>query len=186
MGEFQAYSPDDKVAGEVVEGFLGGFPPNLREAGTKILEKHRIVDPKVGDWYPLQSLLDAMKEISESFGSEMLFRIGSQMSKTAKVPDHIQTLEELLSGLDKTYLMNHQGGSMGGWEYSYDGVQGSLHRAKLVSTCHYPCAFDRGVIDGFAKRFKPAGCTDVIVRGDESQPCRRNGGTTCTYLISWD
>ncbi len=55
----------------------------------------------------------------------------------------------------------------------------------MVSTNHYCCAFDRGVPEGFANRFRPDGITDVVVRHDDSQPCRKDGADSCTYILTW-
>jgi hypothetical protein len=58
--------------------------------------------------------------------------------------------------------MNHRRGEIGSYEHKYLGEEGGLKRAKIVCPNPYPCAFDRGVIQGFAWRFKPSGAVDLV------------------------
>ncbi len=185
MTEFKSFMPDVEVLGQVIEAFIAGFPPELRKIGSDILAANGIDESSPGEYYPLQSLLNAMKEIQNKFSSEMLFRIGEKISGNAVLPPGINSLETCLGSIDTAYHMNHRRGDIGNYEYSYLGEGTGLKRAKLICPNPYPCAFDRGVIQGFSQRFRPAGAIDIIVRHDESQPCRKTGSNACTYLISW-
>ena len=95
-----------------------------------------------------------MKEIQDKFSSEMLFRIGEKIATNAVLPPGIDSLESSLASINTAYRMNHRRGDIGGYEYTYVGEVGGLKRAKIVCANPYPCAFDRGVIHGFAQRFK--------------------------------
>ena len=104
-----------------------------------------------------------MKEIQDKFSSELLFRIGEKIATNAILPPGINSLETCLASINTAYHMNHRRGEIGSYEYSYLGGGSGLKRAKMICPNPYPCAFDRGVIHGFAQRFKPAGAVDVIV-----------------------
>lgn len=185
MAEFKSFSPEVEVTGEVLMAFLAGFPQEFREAGLRILGKHGLSDPEPKHFYPLQSLLDAMKEISDSFTAQMLFRIGEQIALHAVLPPGIDDLQKCLASIDVAYHMNHRGGEIGRYEYAFLGTKDGLEQATMTCPNPYPCAFDRGVIEGFARRFKLPELHDVIVRHDDSKPCRRKGDESCTYLVSW-
>lgn len=185
MSEFISFTPGVEVRGEVMAAFIGAFPENVLTTGTRILEKHGITAPKDGEFYPLQSFLDAMKEISDVFTSQMLGRIGEKIALHAVLPPGIQELLQCLSAVDIAYHMNHRGGDIGSYQFSVLGKQDGLERAVMVCPNPYPCSFDRGVIEGFAKRFKTQDTYEVVVRHDDSQPCRRKGDKSCTYIISW-
>jgi hypothetical protein len=185
MAEFISFASDVEVVGEVIAAFVAGFPTGTERLGLQILEKHGIDDPQQGEWYPLQQFLDAMKEISDRIGSHILTRIGEQIAANAKLPPGLDSLEKCLASVDTAFHMNHRAGEIGHYHYSDEGTQGGLRRAKMVCPNPYPCAFDQGVIDGFAGRFKPADAEGVVVRHDDSQPCRRKGDESCTYLIAW-
>ncbi len=185
MAEFESFSPEVEVLGEVIEAFIAGFPTELASLGMQILARQGIDDPRRGDFYELQSLLDAMKEIQNRFSGPMLYRIGVNIAGKAKLPPGIDSLESCLASIDQAYHMNHRGGPIGNYEYERIGEEGGLMRARLVCPNPYPCSFDRGVIEGFTSRFKSSEVKDVIVLHDETQPCRKFGGHSCTYSVSW-
>ena len=185
MTEFKSFTPDVEVIGQAIEAFIAGFPTELSKIGLDVLAASGIDKFSAGEYYPLQSLLDAMKEMQNKFSSEMLFRIGEKIATNAVLPPGINSLEACLASIDTAYHMNHRRGDIGSYEYSYIGGDTGLKRAKMICPNPYPCAFDRGVIQGFSQRFRPAGAIDIIVRHVESGPCRKNGANSCTYLISW-
>lgn len=185
MAEFKSFTPGVEVLGEVILAFMKGFPAGTEKKGSDILGKHGIKDPVPGVWYPLQQFLDAMKELSDIFGAPLLGRIGEQIATNAKLPPDLDSLEKCLGSIDIAYHMNHRGGDIGHYGYSYEGIQGGLKRAKIICRNPYPCAFDRGCIEGFAVRFSPQGPNGVTVRHDETQPCRRQGSESCCLIISW-
>ncbi len=186
MAEYTSFEPGVEVLGDVLSAFVAGFPPEFRESGLAILAKHGIGAPRPGEFYPLQSFLNAMKEIGENYSDQMLFRVGQQIALYAKLPPEIDSLEKSLASIDVAYHMNHRAGNIGQYGYAREHTSShAMNKAKMVCANPYPCAFDRGVIEGFAQRFKPPQCLDVVVRHDDSQPCRRHGGDSCTYIIAW-
>jgi hypothetical protein len=186
MAEFLSFSSAVEIVGEGVEAFVAGFPQEFRESALEILAKHGIPSPRPGQYYVLQHFLDAMKEIGQKYSDQMLFRVGQQIALHAKLPPDINSLEKSLASIDVAYHMNHRAGEIGNYRYSCEENTGrGMNKALMVCANPYPCAFDRGVIEGFAERFKPPQCLDVVVRHDDSRPCRRSGGDSCTYVISW-
>ncbi|MFH0825778.1 MAG: hypothetical protein V2B18_23735 [Pseudomonadota bacterium] len=185
MAEFSVYERGVEVLGEVIAAFIAGFPEGTEKMGSAVLEKHGIRNPRPGEWYPLQSFLEAMKEIADLFGGYILTRIGERIAFNAVLPPGLNSLDQCLKSIDVAYHMNHRGGEIGHYRYSQEGVQGGLNRALMVCPNCYPCFFDLGVIEGFSRRFKPEGAVGVVVRHDDSRPCRRKGDNECTYIISW-
>ena len=186
MAQFEAFEPGTEVIGKGVTTFLAGFPEEFIEVGLKTLAKYGIKDLDPDQYYPLQAWLDAMKDINDNFGPQMLFRIGEQVATHAVLPPGIDSLETALSSIDVAYKMNHRGSdNIGSYSYTYLGNGGGMNKAKMVCANPYPSSFDRGLIEGFAKRFKPEGCEDIIVKLDDTQPTRLKGDESCTYTISW-
>jgi hypothetical protein len=185
MAEFKSFDPAVQVAGEVVNAFREGFPQEVRGFGTSILEKYGIHEARPGEFYPVQALLDAMKKVSEDLGAQMLYRIGYQIATNAILPPGIDSLEKCLQSIDLAYHMNHRNGEIGRYEFVPGETERFLRRIKMVCNNPYPRSFDVGVIEGFAMRFKPPDCVDVLVRHDETGPCRKKGGEYCTYIVSW-
>lgn len=56
--------------------------------------------------------------------------------------------------------------------------------AKMVCQNPYPCDFDRGIIEGMARKFRPTGSTVQIAHNDAA-PCRKKGAQSCEYIIKW-
>jgi hypothetical protein len=179
MVQFKAFAPEVEVNGEAVLAVVDGMGA-FRSRAVAILEVNAIRDPKPGLWYSQQSWLDAFKDISEMLGPDALFAIGKSIPDNAKFPPDLDTVPGALSLLDRAYHMNHRGGEIG----SYAFVQKDDQSGVVVCHNPYPCDFDRGVIAGTVETFSPAHVV-ARVRHDNTQPCRRNGGESCTYLVDW-
>ncbi|MEW6352195.1 MAG: hypothetical protein AB1646_24340 [Thermodesulfobacteriota bacterium] len=183
--EFRSSAPGVEVFGAVVAAFLAAFPKGTEAVGVSTLAAQGIKNPDPEKWYPLQSLLNAMKDVAAKMGVDMLRRIGEGIAGNAILPPGWTTLESVLSGIDTAYHLNHRGGEIGHYEFHDEGVSSGLRRIRMECPNPYPCVFDQGTIDGFANRFRPPGCIDVLVRHDDAQPCRQHGADSCTYVVSW-
>ncbi len=86
-----------------------------------MLAGNGIKDLNPSEYYPLQSFLNAMKEIQDKFSSQMLFRIGEKIAANAVLPPGINSLETCLASIDTAFHMNHRRGDIGNYEYSYLG-----------------------------------------------------------------
>ena len=64
--------------------------------------------------------------------------------------------------------------------YGYDKIEG---QNMIISKCNnpYPCKFDEGILTTMATKFQP----NARILHDDSKPCRKNGASHCTYLITW-
>ncbi|MBI5030397.1 MAG: hypothetical protein HZB51_07710 [Chloroflexi bacterium] len=110
-----------------------------------------------------------------------LLMIGRQIPQNAKWPPDVDTIEKGLRSIDVAYHMNHRGGEIGSYRFEPTGK----NSAKMICQNPYPCDFDLGIIDAVAHKFKPANVPMVTVKHDDSQPCRKKGADSCTYLINW-
>ena len=106
-------------------------------------------------------------------------------------PPEIDNIEAALASIDVAYHMNHriQGEvlfdpatgimkeGIGHYRYQPGGDRGGV----MVCETPYPSEFDRGIITGTARRWRPT----VEVTLDESKPTRKRGADSCTYLVKW-
>ena len=180
MTQFRAFASDVEVNGDTVLSVVQGFG-TFQERAHQILSQHNIVNPKPGQWYGQQDWLDAFRDISELLGGAALLGIGRKIPENAKWPPEIDSLEKALASIDVAYHMNHRGGEIGYYRYEKTGAKSG----KMICRNPYPCDFDRGIIDAVCRKFKPRGTAIVGVLHDDSQPCRKQGDDSCTYLISW-
>jgi len=77
----------------------------------------------------------------------------------------------------------HQGGDIGGYDVKESSEHGFTRYIVTAST-PYPCSLTRGYLEGFARRFKSPDVKEILVRHDETTPCRRHGADTCTYIVT--
>jgi hypothetical protein len=142
-------------------------------------------------WYPLDKWLAAHEDIAGSVGPRASFSIGQQIPKIISLPPQVGDPHAAFSSLNAMYHMYHrkQGRPMfdpatgtvlagiGDYGYAQDGKQ------KITSVCDnpYPCDLDRGLLTGLLQRFERFG----RVTHDDRLPCRKSGGASCTYSISW-
>lgn len=194
MAQFVAINNDVEVNGETVLSVVDGMGA-FKERALKILADSGITDPKPGQWYRQQYWLDAFRRISESTGNYTLFNIGKKIPENAQFPPEIDDIFKGLSAIDVAYHMNHRIGNtplfdpktgtmqegIGHYRFKKDGDK------KVTMECNnpYPCDFDRGIIEAMAHRFKPSGASIVLVKHDDTAPCRKKGHESCTYHVTW-
>jgi hypothetical protein len=180
-----------EVRGEVLLGTLEAMGPYKRRALSLLSRRAAIQEPKVGEWYPLHALIYAFDEIFEAGGSTALRKIGAAVSDSAKWPAGIDSLEKAIGLIDVAYHMNHRRDGKelidshgniieGGIGHDVLSMYEAERRAVYVCESFYHCDFDFGMAERLGRKFKP-----ITVQHDDTQPCRRLGGDTCTYLIHW-
>jgi hypothetical protein len=191
LTRYLSFSPGVELIGQSVVSFLAAT--ELQTAVmSRILVKsgfpHRVVPT---EWYPGQKWLDALRLITESIGDSTLFSIGKRVPESAVWPEEIRTIEAGLASIDVAYHMNHR---MDG-ERMFNVVTGAMkegighyhhkpagnRRAVMVCTDPYPSEMDRGIISTIARRFQPT--AEVVL--DDTQPSRKRGGESCTYIVTW-
>jgi hypothetical protein len=179
MAVFTAMTPGAEVNGQTVLAVVAGMGVFKTQAAT-ILKDNGIADPQPDRWYSQQAWLNAFKVISDKLGPNTLFQIGKKIPENAAFPPEINTIEAALASIDVAYHMNNRGGKIGNYAYKSTGPRGG----KMVCDNPFPCDFDRGIVTAMATRFAPAGSVPKVLH-DDACPCRRTGGNSCTYLISW-
>jgi len=179
MASYKAMAPGVEVNGETVLSVVNGMGM-FKSKALDALSAAGIKSPAAGNWYPQQAWLDAFKKLSSMVGNGTLNMIGRAIPQNAKFPPEIDGIEKALAAIDVAYHMNHRGGEIGHYTFQKTG-EGS---SKVVCTNPYPCAFDRGIIEAMSARFRNR-ASNVVVRHDDSAPCREKGADSCTYLVTW-
>jgi hypothetical protein len=196
MMQYRAFAPDIEILGAAVMATIGGFGP-LRTIVERMLCREGLVDcavPGAGidpdTWYVQQAWLDALLEIDQRFGTEILFNIGAEIPNNAVFPSLAVDVHTAVASIDLAYHLNHRrmGQIMvdtatqrmleGIGHYGYERL-GDTH---ILSTCMtpYPCEFDFGIVATMARRFEPRTIVEHV--GTE---CRRHGAQACTYSLRW-
>lgn len=180
MATFIAFERGVEVNGQTVLTIVNGMDI-FKKRAYQILAENGIRDPKPGKWYSQQAWLNAFKTIAQSIGPYTLYRIGSKIPENAQFPPEIDSIEKALASIDVAYHMNHRKGEIGHYNYEKTGER----TAQFVCNNPYPCTFDKGIIEAMGRKFKPKDSTNVLVKHDDTAPCRNKGADSCTYMVRW-
>lgn len=167
--------PDARVSGGNILSMLAAMGP-FRRRGEQILAEHGITDVEADAWYPLSALVDALETISEKMGPSALFQTGQNIPDHVFLPPDLDSFEKVAGSFAVAFDMNHRGVE-GGISHQMTDERTAL----IVSGTPYPCDFDRGVIQGFFHRLIS---TRIHVVHDTAVPCKNDGGTSCTHLVT--
>jgi hypothetical protein len=194
--QYRAFEPDIEILGAAMMATIGGFGP-LRTIVERVLCRDGLVDcgvPGAGidvdAWYVQQAWLDALREIDERFGTEVLFNIGAEIPNNAVFPALAVDVHSAVASIDVAYHLNHRRAG----RVMYDSTTGEmlegighygyerLGDTQILSTCitPYPCEFDFGIVATMARRFEPRTIVEHV-----GSHCRRHGAQACTYSLRW-
>lgn len=194
--QYVAFEENIEILGAAVMATVGGFGP-FRKIVERVLTREGLAasDTNPGQidvdaWYSQQAWLDALREVDERFGAEILFNIGAEIPNNAVFPSSAVDVHSAVQSIDVAYHLNHRrhgvvmydppSGAMleGIGHYGYE----KLGERELLSRCHtpYPCEFDLGIVSTMARRFQPKALAEHV--GDA---CRREGAEACSYRLRW-
>jgi hypothetical protein len=181
MKECQIEHHDVQVAAGAINAFLDAFGA-YRSRGVKVLARHFGVDTlssEPGSLYPVEKLLDGMRELQSQFGRSFITRIGQAIYERTAFPPNLDSVPAALAAADTAYYMNHTNGAgkLGHYTWALEGPRAG----RMICDNPYPCSFDQGIFAGIAAQF---GQVAKITHVDEAT-CRHTGGDQCTYLIEW-
>lgn len=143
-------------------------------------------------WYPLDKWLACYHAIAKDVGLNSLYTIGRKIPENAVFPAHVTDLETALTTLNAAFHFVHRKNGVP----MFDPATGEMlpgigsvtcqfsrneRKATMVFENPYPCEFDRGLVTALANRFEPMAKTVH----DNAAPCRKKGGDSCTYIVTW-
>ena len=136
----------------------------LPSVGRRIMERHElpIESLKPDVFVPVQHWLNALKEIQEQAGTQVVRQVGAGVIEAANFPPSLSTVEAVLQSLDAIYYMNHRGNV--GHYYTAKRTDGSL-----VVRCEtpYPRNFEWGLIEGICRNKSVANARWFVDYQDE-------------------
>lgn len=184
MAQFQAFGEDVKVQAGGLMALVNGLSDNFKSRILEIAEDagYSLDNPEaLIDW---QTALDMYQEIYDMVGETTLYSMGKGIPEMVPLPPQIDSLEKVLFSINEAYKMSHHGDEIGHYkvlEFSNDD-----RKAVIEAYNPYPGAFDRGMITGFARRFKPETSAGVEVEVDTTVPSRENDDADKSiYVVTW-
>lgn len=170
--------PGSKVLGHSIEITLNALGL-YKDTGHQILAQTGIQNVKADEWYDMQMYCDFLGTLKEKVGPSTLFVAGRNIGMNAELPPIFDTPAKVLASFDQVFKMGHRGVPANqGWAYTSTGERSAI----MVSTSPYPDELQRGVCDGFIRRFKTG---TLLVKIDETKPRVDNGGKSVTFIATW-
>jgi predicted hydrocarbon binding protein len=176
MPQYEPFDDGVEARGQTILSVVDAFPSALQGRAEAILAEHGIEDIDPDMWYPQENYLGSLEEIDDSMGTNTLNQIGKTIPKNAEWPPSVDTAFDAVESIDEAYQMNHRGGEIG--YYSADKTDDKT--IEVTCSNPYPCAFDRGLLEGVLKEF--ADTRTAITEVGES--CRSDGAGECVYHLT--
>ncbi|USZ69326.1 hypothetical protein NGM10_06200 [Halorussus salilacus] len=166
---------------QAVDG-LTDRPADAEARGRAILAENGIESPPSEKWYALADFLAALDDIGSALGEETVTRLGAKVPEGVDWPSEVESATDGFETVDDAYHLNHRGGDIGHYEFAEVG-----ERERRVTCANpYPCAFDRGIIEGTLRAFgEEFNYTPMVFIHETSERCRDEGGEQCTYRVTW-
>ena len=169
--------------------YLGDMILKEEKIGTLVDGKYVIIPE---EWYLLEDKIKILQKVLEYVGPTTLKAVGQKIPENAIFPPDIDDIHKAISSINIAYHMNHRKAgeimynkvtgtiTEGIGYYGYQAVEGEK---KIISVCENPniSEYDEGILTAMARRFE----SSVKVELDTSKPTRRNGGDSCTFIITW-
>jgi hypothetical protein len=162
--EFVCPDPNAVVRAANVRSTLDAFLL-LPSIGERLVARHRlnVRDLTPDKFVPVQRWLDALREIQESVGPNVVRDVGARIIENADFPPEFPTVEAILGGLDAIYHLNHRG--------EVGHYRTSRHGDNIVVSCEtpYPRHFEFGLIEGICRN-KAARGRGYAIDFEEGRP----------------
>lgn len=166
-----------EVAGTIVGAVTAGieqFPAETRESAQTILQRHNFDAPDTDTWYPLAEYVAAIEAIDKLVDDQAVHALGQRIARAVTFPADTTDVPAALSALDDVFGAQHRGDA---GDYSFRQI--GAEDGRIECQTPYPCAFDRGVVEGAAVAH-----ADGFVCVTEVGACKPDDGR-CTYDVSW-
>jgi hypothetical protein len=180
MPVYRAKEPNTEIIGASI---LGAVQCMNKDHVLPILEAHGLTNIEPGTWYPLDSWLAALTDMSERGNAMFDFvAIGVKVVETAVLPPQYAALpyEHRMMSLNTAYQAQYRNGNVGELIVEREGEK----HFKVTDTGPAPSDLLYGSLWAQARRGLPEG-TDFTVRYDELAPRKEEGGDATIIHVTW-
>lgn len=165
---------------------------------NKLLVSHGVIAPGAdgkltvqASWFALHTWLLVHEAIRKEIGPNALFTLGTRIMENPKFPSWIRDVETALESMDVAYHSSHRKNGVIMFNPTtnemLDGIGhyrpmrvARAKRVEVVCDTPYQCEVDFGIVTAVAAAFEAKARTE---HGPGA--CRRNGGSSCTYVVRW-
>lgn len=172
-------SAGPRVDGRIVDAFVDGVDQTcgyFGERATRILESHGIEQPQAGESHSLQGYLDAIYELRQTTGPNILNRVGTAVPSKLQFSTGVRSIEDAFRDLNRAFAHVHDDGAV------HVDFEAHAEGGVLVVDTPYPTAFERGFIEGVGKEF---GTNTGFIAIDEDSSDRTDSDDVQAYDLTW-
>lgn len=166
---------DGQYSGAALHGFIRALDRS-QALILQILGAHGLERIDEEAWYPLQTARSIYTMIGARIGDLNLRAVGVKMIDAARLSPEVKDVPSALSRLDATYHLHVRGPDIGHVTTTFEDDR----TAVIVSSTPFPCALQRGIVQGCCSRF---GERALIEHGPGG--CMDQGAASCTYRVAW-
>ena len=166
---------DGQYQGAALQAFIRGLGHSQRLV-DQILKDNGLTRIDAEQWYDLNTARAIYMAIARQVGDRSLHAVGLKMIESAPFPPEITDVTSVLASLGAAYHMNVRGTNIGDITCTFLDE----HSAMVICSTPFPCALERGIVQGCCKKF---GALALIEHGSDG--CRDQGAPACTYRVTW-
>jgi hypothetical protein len=166
---------DGQYHGAALQSFIRGLG-HSQQIIDQILRDNGLHRIEPDQWYDLNTARAIYMAIAKQVGDRSLHAVGLKMIESAPFPPQIDDVASVLASLGAAYHMNVRGSNIGDISATFVDERSAV----VVCSTPFPCALERGIVQGCCKKF---GATALIEHGDEG--CRDQGAPACSYRVTW-
>jgi hypothetical protein len=175
---YKAFDPNSEVQGLVLLNFLTNI---MSDKVIPILHKNGLEQVNPDTWYPVQTWLNVLSDLSETNGPwESLVAIGMKVGENTANQAVKPSFEEFMINFNAPHAAFHRHGDVG--EFQIEKVNN--RHFKLTARVPYPDDLGYGVVYGAARCLLPA-ATSFNVWYDEEVTRRDLGGEITVFHVAW-
>lgn len=158
-------TPNAEVLGESILAYMNCLE---QDQIVPILTKYGLVDVDAHAWYPLQKMLDVLRDIQNQPDnvSASMVSIGVKVMEIATLPPELNTVGAVLSALGAVYHLHHRNVTEEGWSAKEIGP-GHMH---IIHDSPYPADVAYGIVWSTVRRFRPRSTNFTVTRIENNDP----------------
>ena len=143
--------------GEFVDGFIQAvveISPAFERKIRDVLAENGIEEPRAGETYPADYVIDSINQLAEDVGPKTTTRIAVNQIRIPDWPEGIDDVEQALDASDDMYrgaYIDFDRDRLGAFRFEKTGA--GRGRGAVTEDFPYPEAFAEGIFEGTLKEF---------------------------------
>ncbi len=177
-----ACDPNTEIIGQVLMAYIDNVQSEIIQP---IFKRYGITDPNPEEWYPLQPVLDVLKELSKSDSATTnLVAIGVKIAEYGAEPEDIvnQPLSVVLEHWNDHMQLAFRGGEVG--TIITEKVHEKFYKVRQKNV--FPDDLCYGLAYGFARSRLPLGTNFKVYYEEYNNRMDKGGADSTVICVEWE